>query len=104
MHGSGRSYSYLAKCEFRKSSIKFLGHIISNEGTGADPEKTAAITNKEPHQSVLDLRRFMGLVNRLGKFFPRIADISQLLRELLHTGRAWLWGPEQEKSFLDIVA
>jgi hypothetical protein len=92
----------LATCEFHKPSIKFLGHIVSKEGIRADPEKTLAITNMEPPQSVSDLRRFMGLVNQLGKFSPRIADISQPLRELLRKGRAWVWGPEQEKSFSDI--
>ena len=92
----------LAKCEFHKSTIKFVGHIVSKDGICADPEKTAAVCNMEPLQSVSDLRRFMGLVNQLGKFSSRIAEISQPLRELLQKGRAWVWGPEQEKSFSEI--
>ncbi len=44
----------------------------------------------------------MGLVNQLGKFSPRIADISQPLRELMSSRRAWTWGPDQEKSFSEI--
>ena len=59
------------KCEFNKSSIKFLGHIIDKDGIRADPDKTSAIS-----RSVSDLRRFMGLVNQLGKFSARIADIE----------------------------
>ena len=90
----------LAKCKFHKSTIKFVGHIASKDGICADPEKTAAICNMEPPQSVSDLRRFMGLVNQLGKFSSRIAEISQPLRELLQKGRAWVWGPEQENCSL----
>ena len=32
------------KCQFRKNSIVFLGHIISSEGIRVDPSKTDAIT------------------------------------------------------------
>ena len=56
---------------------------------------------KQP-QSVSDLRRFMGLVNQLGKFSSRIAEISQPVRELLRSNQAWIWGPDQEKSFSKI--
>ena len=44
------------KCEFRKRSIKFLGHIIDKEGLRADPDKTAAIVKMEPLKSVSELR------------------------------------------------
>ena len=29
----------IKKCEFRKTEMKFLGHIVSKEGIRADPEK-----------------------------------------------------------------
>lgn len=92
----------VAKCEFDKTSLKFLGHIIDREGIRADPDKTSAISKKEAPQSVIDLRRFMGLVNQLGKFSPRLAEISQPLRELLHSRRVWTWSPDQERSFSEI--
>ena len=91
-----------AKCEFNKSSVKFLGHCISKEGVRADPDKTAAICRMEPPRSVADLRRFMGMVNQMGKFSPNIAEIGKPLRELLSTKRAWLWGPEQERAFNEL--
>ena len=91
-----------AKCEFSKSSVKFLGHCISKEGVRADPDKTAAICRMEPPQSVADLRRFMGMINQMGKFSPNIAEIGKPLRELLSTKRAWLWGLEQERAFNEL--
>ena len=39
------------------------------------------------------------LVNQLGKFSTRIAEISQTVRELLRSDRAWVWGPDQQKVF-----
>ena len=90
------------KCVFHQTSVKFLGHVIDEDGIRADPEKTLAISNMEPPQSVSDLRRFMGLVNQLGKFSSRIAEISQPLRGLLSNKGAWVWGPDQERSFVEI--
>ena len=55
----------------------------------------------KPPESVSDLQRFMGLVNQLGKFSSRIAETCQLVRELLRSNRAWIWGPDQ-KSFSEI--
>jgi len=56
------------KCEFSRTTLKFLGHIIDSEGIRADPEKTDAIMKMSPPTSVPELRRFMGMVNQLGKF------------------------------------
>ena len=41
----------------------------------------------------------MGLANQLETFSPRLAELSQPLRELLSTKRAWTWGPGQEQAF-----
>lgn len=87
------------KCEFGKTSIKFLGHVIDENGIRADPEKTAAIRGMKPPTTVSELRRFMGMVNQLGKFTPRLAQLSQPLRELLNKDTTWVWGHSQRKSF-----
>ena len=87
------------KCAFRKPSVKFLGQLISKNGVNADPEKTSAVRNMEAPRSVSDLRRFLGMVNQLGKFSPRISELTQPMRELLSHKRAWLWGPDQEEAF-----
>ena len=73
------------KCAFRQSSVKFLGHLIGQDGVRADPEKTSAICDMATPQSVSDLRRFLGMVNQLGKFSPRVSELTQPLRELLST-------------------
>ena len=87
------------KCEFGKTSLKFLSHIINQEGIRADPDKTAAIQGMKPHTAVPELRRFMGMVNQLGKFTPNLAQLTQPLKELLSKNVAWLWGPAQEEAF-----
>ena len=87
------------KCELNRASVKFLGHMIDHHGIWADPDKIGAICRMEAPHTVSELRRFLGMVNQLGKFSPRIAELTQPLRELLSTKRAWLWGPEQDAAF-----
>ena len=53
------------KCEFNKMSL-----IIS-----PDFQKTAATSKMALPKSTTELRRFMGMVNQLGKFSPRIAEL-----------------------------
>ena len=87
------------KCEFARTSLKFLGHIIDAQGIQADPDKTSAITEMAPPSSVPELRRFMGMANQLGKFTPNLAELTQPLRELLSKSRAWTWGLAQSSAF-----
>ena len=82
-----------SKCEFEKTQLKFLGHVVDQDGIRADPDKTSAIENMKPPTTVPDLRRFMGMVNQLRKFSPHLADITQPLRQLLSKKTAWLWDP-----------
>ena len=90
------------KCEFGKSWVKFLGHLVNQHGVSTDPEKTTAISQMRAPQSVSDLRRFLGMANQLGKFSPWLAELTQPLRELLSSKRAWLWGPDQERAFAQV--
>ena len=90
------------KCEFYKTSLTFLGHIIDQRGITADPNKPAAIQQMETPKSVSELHRFLGMVNQLGKFSPNIAELSKPLQELLSAKKAWLWTPTQDKDFTNL--
>ena len=61
------------KCQFGKTVIKFLGHLIGNT---PDSDKTAAIAKMPCLTYVQELKRFMGMVNHLGKFSRRLAELS----------------------------
>ena len=91
-----------AKCEFSRDSVKFLGHMVDKDGIQADPGKTSAILKMEAPRNVSEVRRFMGMVNQLGKFSHRLTELSQPLREFFSTKRSWMWGPDQERAFSQI--
>ena len=45
--------------------MKFLGHVVSEKGIQADPDKTKAFSEMKKPKSVPELRRSMGMVNHL---------------------------------------
>ena len=56
------------KFVLKSTEITFMGHRITFAGLQADPEKVKAITEMKSPTNVEELRRFIGLVNYLGKF------------------------------------
>ena len=76
--------------------------VIDRHDIRADPDKTTAVVKMEAPWNLTELRRFMGMLNQLGKFSPSLAEISQPLQALLSTQRAWIWSPQQEQSFAKV--
>ena len=90
------------KCEFSRSSIKFLGQIIDKEGVKPDPEKIEAIQGMNHPEGVSELRRFLGMVTQLSKFSPQLSQQTKPLRDLLSTKTSWMWSQTQEDAFQGI--
>ena len=86
------------KCEFRKSEIKFLGHVFNKEGVKPDPTKLDAILKMEDPQDVSQLRRWLGMVNYLGRFIPNLREKLKPLNSLLRKDCVWTWGPAQDTA------
>ena len=62
-----------SKCEFFKSSLKYLGHIFSKDGIATDPHKIEAIQNWPTPKTVTNYYR---------KFIKGYAKIARPLHEL----------------------
>ena len=71
------------KCQFRKTSVKFFGLVLSRDGVSPDPAKIEALKSlPEPRDEKL-LQSFLGMVNYLSRFDPNIANLTHNLRDLL---------------------
>ena len=90
------------KCVFSKTSVKFLGQVIDSDGIRPDPDKIKAIHDVQEPQNVSDIRRFLGMVNQLSKFSPRISDKMRPLCELLSKNNQWCWGESQKMAFKEV--
>ena len=90
------------KCEFSKTEIHYLGHLINGKGISADPEKVRAIIEMSSPSSIQEVRRFLGMCNHLRKFSSELADKTKPMRDLLSEKTHWNWGIAQEKAFQEI--
>ena len=59
---------------FRRKRSSFAGYVLNEEGIKSGPEKTESIQDMDTPQNVSDARRFLGMVNQLGKFVPHQAE------------------------------
>ena len=89
----------IEKCKFAKEKIQFLGHLIGKDGIEADPSKVEAITQMEALTNISELRRFLGMVNQMGKYQPNLAQTSKPLRDLLSKDTAWMWDSAKKHAF-----
>ena len=64
------------KCEFSKTSIKFLGQIISTHRIKPDHDKVKSITEMSEPTNVSELRHFLGMTNHLIEFLARAAELT----------------------------
>ena len=63
-----------SKCEFFKSRINYLGHIVSRNGIETDPKKIEAIQKWPRPKTVHDVCSFLGFTNYYHKFLYKYAQ------------------------------
>ena len=73
----------LAKCEFGRSEIQFLSHIINHEGIRTLPEKTEVISRIKAPRNTDKVHAFFGLLNYYCRFIPAFADLMHPIQKLL---------------------
>eukprot|EP00794_Sanderia_malayensis_P003906 gene3906-biopygen3342 len=71
-----------AKCQWLRRSVKFLGHIVSEEGVTVDPAKVSSVKNFPIPQNKTDVRSFLGLTGYYRRFIADYASRSKPLFKL----------------------
>ena len=88
-----------SKCDFFKSKIHYLGHLISSDGISPLPDKLDTIKNMPVLKDVKEIKQFLGLTGYYRKFVPRFADISRPLTALMKKETKFMWTTECQKLF-----
>ena len=71
------------KCEFLKSHVTFLGHVVAENGIETYPEKTEAIRTWSTSKTVKDVQAFLGFTGYYRRFIQDYARIARPLNDLL---------------------
>ena len=70
------------KCEFDKSSVEYLGFIISSQGIQMNPKKFKTITDWPLPTTVKQIQSFLGFTNFYRRFIHHYADLALPLNSL----------------------
>jgi hypothetical protein len=103
-------YAKLSKCEFNKKDLKFLGHIVSQEGVRVDSDKTRAIADWPTPKNATDVRSFLGLATYFRKFIQGFSTIQRPLNRLTQADvpkgpfPSEMWTAECQAAFDEIKA
>ena len=90
------------KCAFARESIKYLGHIVTQNGVSADPEKVSAVLEMKEPENLKHLRTFLQTCAWFRKFIPNYSRIAEPLTRLTRKKQVWIWGDEQSQSFNEL--
>ena len=97
-----------SKCDFFKKEIKYLGHVVSEEGVSTDPDKIKSVTEWPQPTTVTEVRSFLGFVSYYRRFIPNFSKVAKPLNKLLQNLEGTPsqkkkfkvhWGPEQQEAF-----
>ena len=94
-----------SKCELFKTSLLYLGHIVSEDGIRTDPKKVEAVLQLPVPVTVTNVRSFLGLTNYYRRFLKGYAKIVRPLTNLISGENAdkkkalVVWTPECQEAF-----
>ena len=87
------------KSEFFKNKIKWLGHEIDENGIKPNKVKVKAILELKHPENPKQLKSFLGAIQYLAKFLPKLSERLDRLRKLLKKNTEWRWETEQQNDF-----
>ena len=90
------------KCQFRVTSIEYLGHILTQEGVKPDPKKLEAIQNMPTPEDKQAIQRLLGMVNYVAKFSPNVSIVSEPLRNLLKKDVEFHWTEQHAECLANL--
>ena len=87
------------KCVFSVNKISFFGHVFSNVGVSADPEKIKSIIGREAPKNPAEIRSFLGMTQYVARYIPHYATMTEPLRRLTRQDVPWSWSREAQNYF-----
>jgi hypothetical protein len=79
-------YAKESKCEFGRTNVLYLGHIIGEKGVQVHLEKIKAIMEWPTPKTLVELRGFLGMCTYYKKFFKGFSQLCAPLTDLIKNG------------------
>ena len=87
------------KCRFARAKVVYLGHVVTSEGIGPNPEKVEAVQKFPVPTAVKGVRQFLGLASYYRRFIPLFAKIAAPLHALTRQDVPFCWTLTCQSAF-----
>ena len=101
-----------SKCNFLQKKIKYLGHMISEQGISVDPEKVSCVKAWPLPKTVSEVQSFLGFTSFYRRFIKDFAKVAKPLHQVAQGGIHYQtktrtrvrypplqWGSPQQQAF-----
>jgi hypothetical protein len=92
-------YVKFSKCEFGKTTLVYLGHIVGGGQLKIDPSNIHVIVNWPKPKSVTEIQGFLGEVQYWRRFSSNFSLIETPLHALINVKNNFQWGGKKQKYF-----
>ena len=92
------------KLQFKKEEVSFFGHRWNSTGISPGPKKTESILRMEFPPDKETMHSFLGLINFLNRYTPRLAELCSPLRKLILKDSHYSPGDPEHAAFSAIKA
>ena len=86
------------KCSLFRRSVKFLGHVVTEEGIACNPETVQAVRDLARPKDKTGVRSILGLGNYYRRFIKDYCLLTHPLQLLTHLDVDFKWTEEHEVS------
>ena len=87
------------KCEFEKTSIEYLGVVISQNSIMMDPAKVTKVSEWPTLTTKKEVQSFLGPVNFYRRFIEGFSHIARPLFNLTKTNSNFRWSSDEQSTF-----
>jgi len=87
------------KCEFEKTTVKYLGVIISHNSVSMDPVKIAGVTEWPAPTNKKEVQSFLRFTNFYRRFIKDFSEHAPPLFDLTRNDSRWRWEEAERTAF-----
>jgi len=99
------------KCEFHKTTVRYLGLIISTKGISMDEDKVKTVRNwsrekktaNERLNNLFEVQQFLGFCNYYRQFISKYSEKAEPRTKLTKKDQPFVWEAEQQLAFETMV-
>ena len=87
------------KCKLFAHRVKYLEHVVSDEGMEVDDDKIVAIKDWPTPRCKTDVQAFLGTCRYYRRYVSKYSEISRPLSQAAAKDHAFIWEDECQEAF-----